>query len=114
MKFILNSSKKHYQQCQTLKNGTREHQTNVDRVETTQHILNGCKTFLDEGRYTWRHDNILHYLYTILKYQDIEDLEVYADLPDKQAPGGGTIPSDIVVTAERPDLVIVNKNTKEV
>ena len=28
---------------------------------TTNHVLNCCDTFLQQGRYTWRHDNILHY-----------------------------------------------------
>ena len=117
MKFIINSSINTLPTASNLKQWgkrTSDKCHHCDGVETTQHILNGCKTFLDEGRYTWRHDNILHYLYTILKDEDIEDIEVYADLPDKQAPGGGTIPSDIVVTAERPDLVIVNKDMKEV
>ena len=117
MKFIINSSINTLPTASNLKQWGKRTSNKChfcDGVETTQHILNGCKTFLDEGRYTWRHDNILHYLYAILKDEDIEDIEVYADLPNKQAPGGGTIPPDIVVTAERPDLVIVNKSTKEV
>ena len=117
MKFIINSSINTLPTASNLKQWGKRTSNKChfcDGVETTQHILNGCKTFLDEGRYTWRHDNILHYLYAILKDEDIEDIEVYADLPNKQAPGGGTIPPDVVVTAERPDLVIVNKSTKEV
>ena len=39
---------------------------------------------------------------------------MYADLQGKQSPGGGTIPSEIVITAERPDLVIVDRLTREV
>ena len=32
------------------------------RRETLNHILNGCDLSLQEGRYTYRHDNILHCL----------------------------------------------------
>lgn len=30
-----------------------------DRVETLNHVSNCCSTFLSQGRYTWRHNNIL-------------------------------------------------------
>ena len=32
------------------------------RRATTQHILNGCKVALNQGRYTWRHDSVLNRL----------------------------------------------------
>ena len=31
--------------------------------QTLQHVLNGCKVMLEQGRYTWRHNNILNLLY---------------------------------------------------
>ena len=34
---------------------------------TTQHILNGCPTCLNQGRYTWRHDSILAEICRFLK-----------------------------------------------
>ena len=30
--------------------------------DSTLHTLNGCKIMLDQGRYTYRHDNILNYI----------------------------------------------------
>ena len=40
-------------------------------------------------------------------------MEVYADL-DGHRVNGVTIPSDIAMTAQKPDLVIVNRKSKEV
>ncbi len=34
---------------------------------TLKHVLNGCSKFLDQGRYTWRHDNVLRDIYPVLK-----------------------------------------------
>ena len=34
---------------------------------TLKHILNGCYTALQQGRYTWRHDKILKCITTCLK-----------------------------------------------
>jgi small basic protein len=28
--------------------------------ESLLHVISGCKTYLDEGRYTWRHDSVLN------------------------------------------------------
>jgi DNA-binding NarL/FixJ family response regulator len=35
-------------------------------------------------------------------------VELYCDLDCLQAPGGGSIPADVMVQAQRPDLVIVD------
>jgi hypothetical protein len=35
-------------------------------------------------------------------------VELYCDLDGLQAPGGGSIPTDVMVQAQRPDLVIVD------
>jgi hypothetical protein len=35
-------------------------------------------------------------------------VELYCDLDELQAPGGGSIPADIMVQAQRPDLVILD------
>ena len=32
------------------------------KKQTLNHVLSCCKKFLEEGRYTYRHDNILHYI----------------------------------------------------
>ena len=79
-----------------------------------QHILQWCPIPLKQGRYTWRHDSILCYLTKYFKENiDTNILEIFADLP-KMRINGGTIPADILVTGERPDLVIINRSSKEI
>ena len=80
------------------------------RKETTHHILNGCKVSLDQQRYTWRHDNILKY---ICESVDKEKYQLNADIAGYSLPGGGTISPDYCVTPERPDIVIHDRQTKE-
>ena len=48
-----------------------------------------------------------------LKEYSTQGNEIYADLPTFRI-NGGTIPADIVVTGERPDLIIVNRNLKKI
>lgn len=79
--------------------------------ETTFHILNGCKKYLEDGRFTWRHDNIINYIYSIASNHP--HLQVYADIPLKTVPSGGTIPADIIVTSAKPDLVVVSREERE-
>ena len=41
-------------------------------------------------------------------------VRLYSDIPGFLAPGGGSIPPDIIVTNLRPDICIVNGSTNEV
>ena len=45
--------------------------------DSTLHTLNGCKVALDQGRYTWRHDNIFKYIVDSIdsKYTVNSDIE---------------------------------------
>jgi len=114
MKFILNAS---INTLPTLSNLMQWGKTSTDKCphcsqrETLFHILNGCKTALDQGRYTWRHDSLVNYLY---KFSKTSSLEVYADLPGKTTSTGGTVPADILVTSERPDLILLDRAKKEI
>ena len=78
---------------------------------TLGHLLSNCKEALD--RYEWRHNNIVKYLHTLFSSQRLEDVEVYADLEGHRV-NGVTIPSDVAMTAQKPDLVIINRQKKEV
>ena len=68
-----------------------------------------CKEALD--RFEWRHNNIVHYLYSTLSSQRLEGVEVYADLEGLRV-NGVTIPPDLAVSAQKPDLV--KRKSKEV
>ena len=77
--------------------------------ETLHHTLNHCEVMLD--RYLWRHNSILSHLYSIISNSAPDNVSVYVDLPYKHH-GASTIPLDITVTKQKPDLVLVNRNDK--
>ena len=41
--------------------------------ETQLHIVAGCETYLNEGRFTWRHDSVLNFLASTLLLCKIPD-----------------------------------------
>ena len=78
---------------------------------TLFHILNHCTAFLGEQeRFRWRHDSVLSYMTLTIKENVPDHIKIYADL-DGHKVNGQTLPQDIVVTASRPDLVIVDSST---
>ena len=78
--------------------------------QTTNHILNSCKVSLDTGRYTWRHNCIINYIVNSCDNK----FTIYSDLPGHTAPGGGSIPPELCVTVQKPDIVILDKHKKTI
>ena len=66
--------------------------------ETLLHVVEGCKVYLEQGLYSWRHNSVLSFLATSLKV--VEGSSLYADIP------GFPSPSIITVDALRPDLLL--------
>ena len=57
---------------------------------------------LQQKRYTWRHNNLIKYITELI---DIDRFLRYADIP-----GRGTVPPPhLLVTAQKPDLVIIDR-----
>ena len=75
---------------------------------TLSHLLSNCPTSLQQGRYDYRHDGILNYLYSIMRKIRKEQVEVYCDLEGSRV-NGLTIPPDILTTASKPDLILVDR-----
>ena len=75
------------------------------------HKLNSCKVALDQGRYTYRHDNIVNFIVSKI---DKKLFKVYSDINGYQTTNGGTIPENMTVTVLKPDIVIVNEKDKVV
>jgi hypothetical protein len=73
-------------------------------------VLVHCKHTLDQGRLTWRHDSVLNHIAGCLKSALVgkSTVELFCDLDRLQAPGGGSISADVMVQAQRPDLVNVD------
>ena len=76
--------------------------------ETLCHILNSCLKALNQERFNYRHDSVINYLVSVIQREKKDCIEFYADLPGLTI-NGGTIPSDNVVTVERPDIVIIDR-----
>ena len=67
--------------------------------ESLLHVVAGGKKYLEQGRYTWHHDFILHFLAkSCLSFQNSV---LCADIP------GFIIPSSLTGDSLRPDLLIV-------
>ena len=77
--------------------------------QTLNHILNCCVVSLNQGRYTYRHDNVLAYIQRCL---DSSKYTCYTDIEGHQTQGGGTIPPEVTVTTLKPDIVIIDKSRK--
>ena len=78
--------------------------------ETLCHTLNNCKEMLD--RYLWLHNSVLSYIYECIKYPKDYETELHVDLPFTHQ-GGSTIPIDIIITQQRPDLVLIDRKNKK-
>jgi hypothetical protein len=78
--------------------------------QTLFHVLVPCKHTLDQGTLTWSHDSVLNHTEGCLKSALVgkRTVELYCDLDGLQAPDGGSILADVMVQAQRPDLVIVD------
>ena len=70
--------------------------------ETLQHVVSSCSSYLDEGRYTWRHNSVL--LFLANTFSSFKQCTVYADLPSFLSPS--------LITGEslRPDLLLLTKD----
>ena len=77
---------------------------------TTMHVLNGCATALNQGRYTWRHDSVLQTLVKAIIPALGQSETLYADLPGLRSSNNppATIPQDLSTSSDRPDLVVIS------
>ena len=78
-----------------------------------EHILNWCKTSLNDGRLKWRHDSILNYMTKEMNKGKKEENTIITDIPGHSI-NGGTLPPDVIVTSQRPDIVILNRAEKKI
>ena len=78
--------------------------------ETTAHVLSGCKTMLEQGRYTWRHDSILNLIHSFIPNTNLTNITIHTDLGDQS----WTIPPDLLPTSDRPDLVVIDYCKKSI
>ncbi len=77
--------------------------------ETLHHILNNCSKFLEQGRYTWRHNNILSYIFNLLK-SSINPTDILNCDLEKEKSSFTTVPLQCTVTNLIPDLCLFTEN----
>ena len=81
---------------------------------TLNHILSYCNAALEQGRYTWRHNSVLRTIFDFVSPNLKGGFELFADLDGFNAGNGGTIPPDVLVTNQRPDIFLMNRQLKKV
>jgi len=73
---------------------------------------------LSQQRYTYHHNQVLHVLATKLveAFADFPFVEVFADIPNFHADSStqSTIPTSLLVTPYRPDIVIYNSQSPSI
>lgn len=86
------------------------------RPESLKHILNCCRHSLEHQRYTWRHNSVLKNLVENLNEHSCPGTEIRADLPPSPTIpiSCRTIPEDILVTDQRPDITVINREAKAI
>ena len=77
-------------------------------IQTTHHILNICKLSLENGKFLWRHNNIVNY---VIECLDSSKFMIYSDLPGHTV-GAGSVPPEICITTQKPDIVIIDRKEK--
>ena len=78
--------------------------------ETMHHALNCCKTALEQKRFNYRHDSILLHIVRQLQANKPRK-RIVAALEGFRIAANVTIPPEVVVTALKPDLVLIDEET---
>ena len=86
-----------------------------DCVETLNHVLNCCSVFLSQGRYTWRHNNVLKCFVGMITESISPDTKILHDIPYLTGYSPvSTIPLPCTQTNLKPDLCIYDENSKKI
>ena len=70
--------------------------------ESLLHVVAGCETYINEGRFTWGHDSVLSSIASAIQTAQYSDL--YVDVP------GYNNPSVLTGDKLRPDMLITLQN----
>ena len=81
-------------------------------IQTLAHILSNCSCALEQGRFTWRHDSVLKTIVSFSSSRLRNGFSLYSDLHGFQAPHGGVIPPHVLSTSLRPDIFVIDENSR--
>ena len=65
--------------------------------ETLKHVVAGCRVYLEDTRFDWRHDSVLHFLAST--FSALQNTKVYADIPGYENP-------EWITDEQRPDMLL--------
>ena len=85
---------------------TRCSMSGCDSFCSLGHMLSACSKSLD--RFKFRHDSVLTHLLTTINKNKKEGVTTFADLNGWRV-NGGTVPPDLALTEQIPDLVIIDR-----
>ena len=77
-------------------------------LESLLHVVAGCKTYLCEGRFTWRYDSVLSLIASTIQSAKFSDL--YVDLPGYISPcllTGDKLRPDLLITLQTKCIYIL-------
>ena len=80
--------------------------------ETLHHVLNHCTKSLNEGRFTWRHNNVLSFICRTLKENIPKSMNIFCDLEGYRT-SNTTVPVSCIATNQIPDLCIYSEENGE-
>ena len=72
-------------------------------------MLNNCTSFLNT-KYVWIHESVIYFILETFKLEKPDSLEIYGDVEGHRC-NGVTIPFSVVVTQQKPDIVIIDRST---
>ena len=82
--------------------------------QTLNHVLSSCNVSLTQGQFTWRHDSVLHTLHSFIKDTIRDGFNLFADIAGLDACGGRVFPPNVIVTSQRPDMVVLNSELSKI
>ena len=82
--------------------------------QTLNHVLSSCSVSLAQGRFTWRHNSVLQTLYSFINSKISDGYTLFADIAGLDAGGGRVFPPNVIVTSQRPDIVVLNSELRKV
>ena len=79
--------------------------------ESLLHVVSGCKSYLKEDRYIWRHNSALHFVASTL--QSVRNSSLYVDLPGFISPcsiTGDQLRQDMLLSIGKTTLFVIELN----
>ena len=82
-------------------------------VAWIQKQLETSQKEISQPRLRWICDSILYHMHSEIIKVKSDETTIFTDIPGKSI-NGGSIPANIVTTAQQPDIVLINRKEKKI